>query len=163
MTTSKGRTGETGIDVAEAIHRDVVTRQVCRGVGRLVHALGFASLNELPLPNGRRADIVALSTGGDIWIIEVKSSAEDLRADHKWPEYREFSDQLYFAVAPDFPMDILPADTGLILADRFGGEIMRPAPEIRLAPARRKSMTLRFARAAALALHSIVDAEHENS
>jgi hypothetical protein len=83
--------------------------------------------------------------------------------DHKWPEYREFSDQLYFAVAPDFPVDILPADTGLILADRYGGEIMRPAPEVRLAPARRKSMTLRFARAAALALHSIVDAEHENS
>ena len=98
------------------------------GVGRLVRTLGFSSLNELPLPNGRRADIVALSASGDIWIIEVKSSVEDFRADQKWPEYREFSDQLYFAVAPEFPVDILPADTGLILADRFGGEIVRPAP-----------------------------------
>ena len=163
MTTSHDRAGETGIDVAEAVHRDVVTRQVSRGVGRLVRALGFASINELPLPNGRRADVVALSASGDIWIIEVKSSVEDFRADQKWPEYRDFSDQLYFAVAPDFPVDILPADTGLILADRFGGEIVRPSPEARLAPARRKSMTLRFARAAALALHTVMDPSHENS
>jgi hypothetical protein len=163
MTTSQDRTGETGIDVAAGIHRDVVTRQVCRGVGRLMRALGLASINELPLPNGRRADVVALSASGDIWIIEVKSSVEDLRADQKWPEYREFSDQLYFAVAPEFPVDILPADAGLILADRFGGEIVRPAPEARLSAARRKSMTLRFARAAALALHTAVDPSHENS
>jgi len=163
MTTSQDRAGETGIDVAETVHRDVVTRQVCRGVGRLMCALGFASLNELPLPNGRRADVVALSASGDIWIIEVKSSVEDLRADHKWPEYRDFSDQLYFAVASDFPVDILPADTGIILADRFGGEIVRPAPDARLAPARRKSMTLRFARAAALALQTVADPSHENS
>ena len=163
MTTSYDRARETGIDMAEDLQRDVVTRQVCRGVGRLVRTLGFSSLNELPLPNGRRADIVALSASGDIWIIEVKSSVEDFRADQKWPEYRAFSDPLYFAVAPEFPVDILPADPGLILADRFGGEIVRPAPEARLTPARRKSMTLRFAHAAALALHTAVDPSHENS
>ena len=142
--------------MADGLRRDAVTREVCRGVGRLMRAHGFASLNELPLPNGRRADVVGLSASGDIWIVEVKSSVEDFRVDNKWPEYRDFSDALFFAVAPDFPVDILPADTGLILADRYGGEIVRAAPETRLAPARRKSMTLRFARAAALTLQTVV-------
>jgi hypothetical protein len=163
MTTSEDKAEETGVDVADVLPRDAVTREVCRGVGRLMRALGFASLNELPLPNGRRADVVGLSASGDIWIVEVKSSIEDLRADHKWPEYRDFSDALFFAVAPDFPVEILPADTGLILADRYGGEIVRPAPELRLAPARRKSMTLRFARAAALTLQTVSDPNLENS
>jgi hypothetical protein len=163
MTTSPDKPEETGIDVAEIMRRDAVTREVCRGVGRLLRAHGFASVNELPLPNGRRADVVGLSGSGDIWIVEVKSSIEDFRVDHKWPEYRDFSDALFFAVAPDFPVDILPADTGLILADRYGGEIVRAAPETRLAPARRKSMTLRFARAAALALQTVSDPTLENS
>jgi hypothetical protein len=163
MTTSEHKDEETGIDVAEVLCRDAVTREVCRGVGRLMRALGFASLCELPLPNGRRADVVGLSASGDIWIVEVKSSIEDLRADHKWPEYRDFSDALFFAVAPRFPVQILPADAGLILADRYGAEIVRPAPEFRLAPARRKSMTLRFARAAALALQTVSDPSLENS
>lgn len=163
MTAPQDKAGETGIDMAEAPSRDARTRDVSRGVGRLMRALGFASLYELPLPNGRRADVVGLSAGGDIWIIEVKSSVEDLRADNKWPEYRDFSDALYFAVSPDFPVEILPADTGLILADRFGGEIVREAPEHRLAAARRKSMTLRFARAAALTLQTVADPNLENS
>ena len=162
MTTPQNSTN-LDIDTATAMGRDAVTREVCRGVGRLMRAHGLASINELPLPNGRRADVVGLSPSGDIWIVEVKSSVEDLRADNKWPEYRDFSDSLFFAVAPGFPVDILPEDTGLILADRFGGEIVRPAPEARLAPARRKSMTLRFARAAALTLQSVADPNHENS
>jgi len=162
MTAAQNK-AELGIDAAIALGREAVTREVCRGVGRLMRALGIASINELPLPNGRRADVVGLSASGDIWIVEVKSSIEDLRADNKWPEYRDFSDALFFAVAPGFPVDILPDDTGLILADRFGGEIVRPAPEARLAPARRKSMTLRFARAAALTLQSVADPNHENS
>jgi hypothetical protein len=163
MTTAQDKPDETGIDVAAALGRDAVTREVCRGVGRLMRALGFASLNELSLPNGRRADVVGLSASGDIWIVEVKSSLEDFRVDTKWPEYRDFSDALFFAVAPGFPVDILPADTGLILADRYGGEIVRPAPEMRLAAARRKSMTLRFARAAALTLQTVADPNLENS
>jgi hypothetical protein len=163
MTTPEHNPEETGSDVAEAIRRDDITREVCRGAGRLMRALGFASLNELPLPNGRRADIVGLSPSGDIWIVEVKSGIEDFRVDTKWPEYRDFSDALFFAVAPAFPLDILPADTGLILADRYGGEIVRPAPETRLAAARRKAMTLRFARAAALTLQSVIDPTLENS
>jgi hypothetical protein len=163
MTTPDDTPEVAGGDVAELQRRDAITREVRRGVGRSLRALGLACINELPLPNGRRADVVALSTGGDIWIVEIKSGIEDFRVDSKWPEYREFCDALFFAVAPDFPVDILPGDTGLILADRYGGEIVRQAPEQRLAPARRKSMTLRFARAAALTLQSVADPTLKNS
>jgi hypothetical protein len=76
----------------------------------------------------RRADVAGLSDGGEIWIVEIKSCLEDFRADQKWPEYREFCDRLFFAVAPDFPREVLPQETGLIIADRYGGEIVRPAP-----------------------------------
>lgn len=163
MATPEHKHDETGIDVADVMRRDAITREVCRGVCRMMRAHGFANLNELPLPNGRRADVVGLSPSGDIWIVEVKSGVDDFRVDNKWPEYRDFCDALFFAVAPDFPVDILPADTGLILADRYGGEIVRSAPETRLAAARRKAMTLRFARAAALTLQSIADPTSENS
>lgn len=132
---------------------------IARGTGRLLLSLGLASLAEVPLPNGRRADLMALSPAGDITIVEVKSSIEDFRADQKWPEYREFSDFLLFAVAPDFPLEILPPDTGLIIADRYGGEIQRPAPEHRLPAARRKAMLLRFARIAALRQQALADPE----
>jgi len=163
MATVENKGGKTDIDVAEVAGRDAVTREVCRGVGRLMRAHGLACLNELPLPNGRRADVVCLSPSGDIWIVEVKSGLDDFRVDNKWPEYRDFCDALFFAVAPDFPVDILPGDTGLILADRYGGEIVRDAPQHRLAPARRKSMTLRFARAAALTLQTVADPTLQNS
>jgi hypothetical protein len=171
MTAVYDKAGETGIDMAEtmcpgaaaAASRDTVTREVCRGAGRLLRALSFAVVNELSLANGRRADIVGLSPAGDIWIVEVKSCLEDLRVDGKWPEYRDFSDALFFAVAPGFPLEVLPADTGLILADRYGAEIVRQAPETRLAAARRKAMTLRFARAAAFSLQALADAGLENS
>jgi hypothetical protein len=163
MTAVTHKPGETGGDVAEALCRHAVTREVCRGVGRLLRALSFAVINELPLPNGRRADVVGLSPSGDIWIVEVKSCLEDLRVDAKWPEYRDFSDALFVAVTPDFPQAVLPADTGLILADRYGAEIVRQAPETRLAAGRRKAMTLRFARAAAFTLQVLVDPSLENS
>ena len=132
---------------------------ICRGVARLLKTLGFAAVGEVTLANGRRADVVGLSAHGDIWIVEIKSSIEDFRSDHKWPEYREFCDRLLFAVAPEFPSDILPADTGLIIADRYGGEVLRPAPEHKLAGARRRAMTLRVARAAALRLQAAIDPE----
>jgi hypothetical protein len=187
MTAVHDKAGETGIDVAEtpcvekanatcrealnapgreaenAAGRDAITREVCRGVGRLLRAHAFAVINELSLANGRRADVVGLSPSGDIWIVEVKSCLDDLRVDTKWPEYRDFSDALFFAVAPSFPVDILPADTGLILADRYGAEIVRQAPATRLAAARRKAMTLRFARAAAFSLQVLADPSLENS
>src|SRR5262245_45165018 len=132
---------------------------ICRGVARLLRAHGMASLAEVPLANGRRADVVAIATGGEIWIAEIKSSVEDFRADGKWPEYREFCDRLFFAVAPTFPCEMLPPDTGLIVADRYGGEVVREAPEHRLTGARRKAMTLKLVHTAALRLQAVLDPE----
>ncbi len=131
--------------------------EICRGVIRALAAHGLTGLIEVTLPNGRRADIMALSPTGTIWIIEIKSSLVDFQVDQKWPEYRDYSDALFFAVAPDFPQEILPTDTGLIVADRFGGEMIRQAPEHRLAPARRKAVTLHYARLAAARLSTAFD------
>jgi hypothetical protein len=134
-------------------------REICRGVGRLLIAHGHAPLNEVTLSSGRRADVMGISESAEIWIIEIKSCLEDFRFDQKWPEYREFCDRLFFAVGPPFPREHLPPDTGLIVADRYGGEILRPAPEHKLAPARRRAITLRLARAAALRLSAVLDPE----
>jgi hypothetical protein len=132
---------------------------ICRGVARLLKAHGLAAVSEVALANGRRADVTGLSDSGEIWIVEIKSCLEDFRADQKWPEYREFCDRLFFAVAPDFPHEVLPVETGLIVADRYGGEVVRAAPEHRLAGARRKAMTVRLARTAALRLQGVIDPE----
>jgi hypothetical protein len=128
--------------------RPETTSLVTRGAGRLFAALGFAPLAEVCLPNGRRADIMALGPKGEIAIAEVKSSLEDFRTDGKWPEYRPYCDLFYFAVAPEFPRGILPEGPGLIVADGFGGAILTEAPSSPLAPARRKALTLAFARLA---------------
>lgn len=128
-----------------------------RGACRMLLALGHSVVTELPLSTGHRADIVALGRTGEIWIVEIKSSLADFQADGKWPEYRGHCDRLFFAVANDFPLDVLPEDTGLILADRYGAELLREAPEHKLAGGRRKAVTLRFARAAAHRLHTFAD------
>ncbi|WP_342640165.1 MmcB family DNA repair protein [Rhodoligotrophos ferricapiens] len=130
---------------------------VQRGVCRLLRAVGFAALTELPLASGRRADIMAVNERGDIWIIEIKSSITDFRADQKWPEYWDYCDRLYFAIPPTMAPEIMPIEAGLIIADQFGAEIMRDIGDIRLSAARRKAATLRFARAAALRLHNLRD------
>jgi len=130
---------------------------VQRGVGRLLHAFGFAMVSELALDTGRRADVVGLGPGGEIWIVEIKSSIEDLRVDQKWPDYRCSCDRLFFATHAQVPLDVFPEDAGLILADAYGGELIRPAPEHRLAGATRKAMLVRFAHAAAGRLHGLVD------
>jgi hypothetical protein len=130
---------------------------VARGTRRLLAGLGFASVTELSLASGRRADIVALAPGGDIWIVEIKSSIEDFRADGKWPDYRLHCDRLYFAIPHTVPDAIMPAEAGLILADGYGAEILRDPPEHRLAAATRKAMLLRFAHCCAGRLHELVD------
>jgi hypothetical protein len=130
---------------------------IARGTCRLLHALGFSCVAELPLPSGRRADLVALNATGDIWIVEIKSSIEDFRADQKWMDYRAHCDRLFFATALDVPCEIFPQDTGLIVADAFGAAVHCEAPEHRLPAATRKAMTLRFARMAALRLHGLAD------
>ena len=102
------------------------------------------------MQSGRRADLVALGGDGEVWIIEIKSSVEDFRADQKWPDYRFHCDRLFFATAPHVPTAIFPDDAGLIVADGFGAALVRDAPEHRLHPSTRRSMMLAFARAAAL-------------
>ena len=130
-----------------------------RGVARLLHSHQMATVAEVSLANGRRADLVAIASAGEIWIVEIKSSVEDFRADRKWPEYRAFCDRMFFAVAPDFPRGLLPADTGLIVADRYGGEVVRGAQEHRLPGARRKALTLRLVHTAAARLQAALDPE----
>jgi hypothetical protein len=130
---------------------------VARGTARCLHARGYCVVSELPLPSGRRADLVALGGDGEILIVEIKSSVADFRADQKWMEYRLHCDRLFFATAMDVPRDIFPADTGLIVADAFGAQIVCEAPEHRLPAATRKSVMLRFAHAAALRLQALAD------
>jgi hypothetical protein len=143
--------------VAAQAERGSATAAVARGTARLLHALGCTTLCELGLPSGRRADIVALSEAGELWIVEIKSSVEDFRADHKWADYRAHCDRLFFATTPEVPLAIFPETAGLIVADRFGGQLLREAPAHRLAPATRRAMTLRFARSAASRLHALLD------
>lgn len=141
---------------AAAVHLELVfsrpetTLSVTRGAARLLADMGYAPLLEVGLPNGRRADVMALGRKGDFVIVEVKSGAEDYRVDRKWPEYAPFCDAFFFAVAPEFPQTLLPAHPGLIVADAFGGAVVRDATSISLAPARRRALTLAFARLAAL-------------
>src|SRR5215468_481759 len=133
--------------------------KVARGSTRLLHSLGFSVVSELPLASGRRADLVALGAGGEIWIVEIKSSVADLRADHKWIDYRLHCDRLFFATTLEVPCGIFPPDAGLIVADAFGASIVCEAPEHRLHAATRRSLMLAFARAAALRLSALADPE----
>jgi hypothetical protein len=130
---------------------------VARGTQRLLVTLGLSCVAELSLASGRRADLVALGHDGEIWIVEIKSSVEDFRADRKWAEYRMHCDRLFFATAAHVPLEIFPSDTGLILADGYGAALVREAPEHRLHFATRKSVTLAFARAAAARLQALRD------
>src|SRR6201985_2933893 len=130
---------------------------IARGTARLLHSLGFACISELPLPSGRRADLVAINDRNEIWIVEIKSSIEDLRADQKWPEYRAHCDRLFFAFTQDMPCEIFPQDTGLIVADAYGAHLHCEAPEHRLAAPTPKGITVRFAMAAAQRINRLVD------
>jgi hypothetical protein len=130
---------------------------IARGTARYLHALGYCVISELPLPSGRRADLVALGGGGEIIIVEIKSSVADFRADQKWSEYRLHCDRLFFATIIDVPCEIFPPDAGLIVADAFGASILCEAPEHRLPAATRKSVMLRFAHAAALRLQALAN------
>jgi hypothetical protein len=130
---------------------------IARGTARFLHALGYAVVSELPLPSGRRADLVALGGDGEIIIVEIKSSVADFRADQKWMDYRLHCDRLFFATIVDVPCEIFPPDAGLIVADSFGASIVCEAPEHRIAAATRKTVMLRFAHASALRLQALAD------
>jgi hypothetical protein len=132
---------------------------VARGTRRLLRRLRFSTVTELPLLSGRRADIVALAEDGTVHIIEIKSSIADFRADMKWRDYRAHCDRLYFAIPGTVPVEIMPPDAGLIVADAYGAEILREAPEHRIAAATRRAVLIRFAHAAAHRLHGLSDPE----
>lgn len=146
-------------NLREAARSGQAALAICRGTLRLASDLGYSGIPEVPLANGRRADLVCLGRGGDVWIIEIKSSVADFRSDEKWPEYRDYCDRFSFAVPPDFPRDLIPSHTGLIVADAFSGAVIREAGETRLSPARRKAMTLRLARIACARLSRMEDAD----
>lgn len=131
--------------------------RLARGVGRALGALGFACLEEVTLASGLRVDVMALGPKGEIWIVECKSSRADYLSDGKWRGYLEYCDRFFWAVGAEFPVDLLPEGTGLILADAYGGEVLRQGPETPLPGARRKAVTLRFARAAAGRLQGLRD------
>jgi hypothetical protein len=130
---------------------------ISRGVRRMLRARGFSTVTELPLLDGRRADVVALNGEGALLIIEIKSSVADFRADHKWRDYAAYCDRLYFAIGAQIPVEIMPEDAGLIVADPYGAEILREATPRVVAPATRRAVLLRFAQAAADRLHRLAD------
>ncbi len=123
---------------------------LARGVCRHLLAHDFVSVEELVPARGLRVDVMALGPKGEIWIVECKSSRADFMSDGKWQGYLEWCDRFFWAVDAEFPVELLPDETGLILADAYDAEILRMGPEMRLAPARRKVMVQKFARHAAL-------------
>jgi hypothetical protein len=139
--------------------RDDTASGLARGVSRLLLDKGYHSIAEFTLKSGRRADVAGIDRKGNIVIVEVKTSLADFRSDNKWHEYRDYCDLLYFAVPQEFPFDVLPADTGLMIADRFGAEEVRPSPasEKAMHASRRREILIRFARTAAGRLRSLTD------
>ena len=132
---------------------------IARGTMRLMRSLGLSCVPELPLASGRRADLVAFCPKGRIWIVEIKSCLADFQADNKWEDYRMHCDRLYFAVDPDFPKDIIPDEAGLILADRYGAQVLREPDEHILNGSTRRMMALHLAHTTAHRLHMLCDPE----
>jgi len=130
---------------------------LARGVCRHLLGYDFVTVEELTPTSGLRVDVMALGPKGEIWIVECKSSRADFQSDHKWQGYLEWCDRYFWAVDADFPTELLPAESGLIIADAYDAEILRLGPEAKLAPARRKVMIQKFARHAALRHHAARD------
>jgi hypothetical protein len=156
-STTNNVTNQNGADRPEFLPAGTI----CRGVQRLLRSENFESLTEVGLGNGRRADVLAIGSRYEIRIIEIKSCAADFRSDQKWGDYLDYCDAFYFAVAKNFPLELLPEGHGLILADAYGGHVIRSAPVTPLRPARRKALTLAFARTAAARLHQTLDPESQ--
>ncbi|WP_299758234.1 MmcB family DNA repair protein [uncultured Boseongicola sp.] len=130
---------------------------LARGVCRHLSSHDFVTVEELTPTSGLRVDVMALGPKGEVWVIECKSSRADFQSDNKWQGYLEWCDRFFWAVDEDFPTDLLPDDTGLIIADAYDAEILRMAPEEKIAPARRKVMVQKFARHAATRWHAARD------
>ena len=130
---------------------------LARGVSRFLLTHDFVSVEELVPTSGLRVDVMALGPKGEIWIVECKSSRADYQSDSKWENYLPYCERFFWAVSEDFPTDLLPEDSGLIIADAYEAEIIRmPSPQP-MAAARRKMLTRDFARTAALRLQGLRD------
>lgn len=142
----------------ESASPDLMPGQLlARGVCRHLRDLDFVTVEELVPAPGLRVDVMALGPRGEVWVIECKSSRADFASDRKWQGYLEWCDRFFWAVDADFPTELLPAETGLIVADAYDAEVVRMAPEAKLAPARRKVMVQKFARTAAARLQALRD------
>lgn len=144
-------------DAARPLDSYAPGQLLARGVCRHLRGHGFVTLEEFTPERGKRLDVMALGPRGELWVIECKSSRADFTSDGKWQGYLEWGDRYFWAVDEGFPTELLPEGTGLILADAYDAEILRMGPETKLTPARRKAMTQRFARHAALRLQSLRD------
>lgn len=132
-------------------------QRLARGVSRHLLDLGFAPILEFVPSRGLRVDVLGLGPKGEIWVVECKSSREDFRSDTKWQGYLDWCDRFFWAVDAAFPKEILPDETGILIADDYDAAILRDAPEAPLAAARRKAMTLRIARTGLTRLHQMTD------
>lgn len=130
---------------------------LARGVSRHLRSHGFVSVEEFVPIRGLRVDVMALGPKGELWIVECKSSRADFQSDGKWQGYLEWCDRYFWAVDLEFPTELLPEDTGLIMADAYDAEIVRMGPEDKLAAARRKKLIQKFAMDAARRLHRFRD------
>ena len=147
------------ISAPPAIDSTATALLLARGVCRALGQLGYASLVEFPLINGRRADVLGLGKAGDLLIVEIKSSVADFRSDRKWASYHDFADRLYFAVPNHFPQGLIPEECGLMVTDPFGAAVLRDGCTTPLNPNRRRALTLRFARIGAARLRRFLDPE----
>lgn len=145
-----------------AIISTATAAEVARGVSRLLLQQGYSPILEFTLANGRRLDVAALGPDGTLLGVEIKVALADLRGDTKWPEYLEYCEHFYFAIPPDFPDEHVPSTTGLIVADKYGGAIIRPATPASVHASRRKAVTLRFAKVAADRLASVLELASES-
>lgn len=132
-------------------------QNLARGVARHLAGYDFATVEEFSPTRGLRVDVMGLGPKGELWIVECKSSRADYNADRKWRGYLPWCDRFFWAVGSDFPVELLPDETGLIIADGYGAEIVREGPETPVAAARRKTLTRKFARDAALRLRRFTD------
>ena len=135
----------------------IEAHEVCRGAVRLLESLGFRTLVEMRLASGRRVDAIGLDGRGRFAVVEVKTSLADLRADDKWPDYLPYADLFYFALPPGFRLGAVPEHAGIIVADRYAGEIVRASPLVPMAAARRRSQTLLFAQTASARLYRLAE------
>ena len=134
-------------------------QRLARGVSRHLRAPGFVSVEEFVPARGLRVDVMGLGPKGEIWVVECKSSRADFQADSKWQGYLEWCDRYFWAVDVEFPAELLPSESGLLIADAYDAEIVRMAPEQKLAPARRKVLIQKFATHAARRLQALRDPE----